>query len=101
VLWVGVDSSPALIGLQQKVVGALDAAGLEGDRRRFSPHITIARFRNPVAQHVVAPFVAAHSLFVTPEFTVREFHLYSSVLARGGAVHTVEHSYPLLSPDGV
>ena len=95
VLWVGVDRCPELEALQREVCAALSDAGVEGDRRRFSPHITIARFRRPVPQHAVAPFVAAHGLFASAPFEVSEFHLYSSVLAKGGAVHTIEQSYPL------
>ena len=42
-LWVGVERSPPLEHLRAKVETALQRIGLEPERRRFSPHITLAR----------------------------------------------------------
>ena len=42
-----VDAEGALLGLQERVVAALvDAVGYEPDRRRFRPHVTVARVRH-------------------------------------------------------
>jgi len=97
VLWAGVTRSPALLSLQKQIRSRIRRLGIEGEDRAFSPHITLARFRTPVDQGVVAPFVAAHVLYRSSPFTVSEFHLYSSELARSGAIHTLEQSYPLLN----
>ena len=74
-----------LLGLQQ--------VGLEPEGRKFSPHITIARFKNPHAGKV-ASYMAAHNLFELPSYQVDEFHLYSSILRADGAIHTIEASFP-------
>jgi 2'-5' RNA ligase len=95
VLWAGVDTCPELHLLQEQVRSTLSGVGVEGDGRKFHPHITLARFRRPSSPESVARFVAAHSLFTCSEARISEFHLYSSVLARGGAVHTREATYPL------
>ncbi len=95
VLWIGVTECPPLLSLQRRVRQAVRDAGVKSESRKFSPHITLARFRVPVPQHAVAPFVAAHSLYHSSTFGVSTFHLYSSVLARSGAEHTLEQSYPL------
>jgi RNA 2',3'-cyclic 3'-phosphodiesterase len=45
-----VDGDGALIALQERVVAALvDAVGYEPDRRRFRPHVTVARVRHGAA----------------------------------------------------
>jgi 2'-5' RNA ligase len=45
-----VDKSGALMELQERVVGALaDAVGYEPERRRFRPHVTVARVRHGAA----------------------------------------------------
>jgi len=95
VLWAGMSPSAELERLQAHVRGALRGIGVQGEDRTFHAHITLARFREPVPLHVVAPFIAAHSLFASAPFDVTEFHLYSSVLARSGAAHTIERTYPL------
>ena len=40
------DATGALLALQERVVAALvEAVGYEPDRRRFRPHVTVARVR--------------------------------------------------------
>lgn len=95
VLWVGLVASPALSALQRRVVNAVERAGADVDSRAFHPHVTIARFRDPVDSYVTGPFVAAHSLLRSEPFQVTEFNLYSSELRSEGAVHTIERTYPL------
>ncbi|MBD3239132.1 MAG: RNA 2',3'-cyclic phosphodiesterase [Chitinivibrionales bacterium] len=95
VLWVGVEAGPELLTLQRRIADALAEAGVEEEKRRFHPHVTIARFREPAPHFVTGPFLAAHNLYRSDPFTVEEFHLYSSVLARSGAVHHREATYEL------
>ena len=94
VLWVGMTVSALLLDLQQQVEQAVQTAGVIPERRRFSPHITIARLRETPAKAVQA-FEVRHSQFRTDSFTVENFYLYSSVLGNQGAVHTREATYPL------
>ncbi len=97
VLWVGVEAGPPLAALQRQIADVLAEAGVEEEKRRFHPHVTIARFREPAPHFVTGPFIAAHSLYRSDTFTAEEFHLYSSTLARSGAIHQREASYPLRS----
>lgn len=94
VLWVGMTASAPLLDLQQQVEQAVQTAGMIPERRRFSPHITIARLRETPAKTVQA-FEVQHSRFRTESFTVGNFYLYSSVIGNQGAVHTREAVYPL------
>lgn len=96
VLWAGITPNPALKRLRDKVEGALVRLGLDPEERKFSPHITLARFRNGAPHRHLGGYLAEHSLFATPSFPVTAFHLYSSQLSSSGAIHTVEASYPLI-----
>src|SRR5260370_8032456 len=46
-LWAGVERSPELAGLRDKVEQALIRIGLPPGPRKFSPHVTLARLRDP------------------------------------------------------
>ena len=93
-LWVGVERNPALEHLRNKIETALQRLGLEPERRRFQPHVTLARLDNP-AEMKVAAFVQAHNLFRTEPIPVEHFTLFSSILAKDQAVHTPEAEYEL------
>ncbi len=93
-LWVGVAPTPELDRLQRRVEQAVQAAGFAPEGRKFKPHTTLARFKgNP--GHRLDDYLAHHAAFRTESFEAREFVLYSSLLARAGAIHTPEAAYPL------
>ena len=94
VLWIGMEKSPMLVHLQERVERAVIAAGIPPETRRFSPHITLARLRNSSAAEV-SEWEQRQAAFRDPVFPVDEFHLYSSSLTRDGAIHRREATYPL------
>lgn len=96
ILWAGIEETPLLHRLRYQVAAALDALGLEPERRKFSPHITLARFKRGVPATRVAKFLSQNALFKSAPFAVTQFHLYSSLLRPEGALHRIEASYPLL-----
>jgi RNA 2',3'-cyclic 3'-phosphodiesterase len=93
-LWVGVERNPALDHLRSKVETALQRAGLEPERRRFAPHVTLARLDN-VPEARLASFLQAHNLFRAPAVPVEHFTLFSSQLGKEQAVYTAEAEYAL------
>ena len=99
VVWVGVKKNEQLVQLRNRVESVLVRAGLEPEGRKYSPHITLARLNNTPAAKIGA-FLAHNGLFMTEEFPVNEFLLYSSVLNSKGAKHYVEDGYPLRGKDG-
>ena len=64
-LWVGIERNVQLDHLQNKIETALQRIGLAPERRRFSPHVTLARLDNPLEARL-AGFVQAHNLFRMP-----------------------------------
>jgi 2'-5' RNA ligase len=94
VLWVGMEESVPLRELQKKIELTLVDAGIEADERGFSPHITIARLKEPPpAPARIAVLEEKHHLFAAGPFPVEEFFLYSSTFSREGAIHKKEDVY--------
>jgi 2'-5' RNA ligase len=94
VVWVGIGKNERLRQLRNRIESVLVRAGLEPDGRKFAPHITLARLKNtPSAK--VGDFLSRHGFFVTEDFFINEFLLYSSVLSSKGAKHYIEEAYPL------
>lgn len=88
----------ALIDLEKAVVRSLRQAGLEFERRRFRPHVTLSRLPKTLAPRDLArlgDFLAAHAAFRSPGFTVEHFHFYRSTLMADAARHEVLASYEL------
>ena len=95
VLWAGIETSPALRTLAASIETRLEPLGIPRETRDFQPHITLARFDSPKG---LEPLRATVERLGLPEFgraTAEEFHLYRSVLKRGGAEYTRLASYRL------
>jgi len=95
ILWVGVEAEPALMQLRKQIVASVNRLDLKPERRKFVPHITLARFKRGVPETQTVNFLSDHALFCTKPFSVSAFHLYSSLLRPEGALHRIEASYSL------
>jgi len=93
-LWVGVERNPNLDLLQTKIETACQRVGLEPERRRFNPHVTLARLDNPV-EFKLAAFVQANNLFRSEPVQVEHFTLFSSRLGKEASVYRAEVEYGL------
>lgn len=85
-LWARVLPVEPLAALHRKVEQALVRAGIAPERRRYLPHLTLARLpragHDPVA---LDRWVADHAALATPAFELAHLYLYESHLARDGA----------------
>ena len=93
-LWIGVERNEQLDRLQSKIETTLQRCGLEPERRRFQPHVTLARLDNASEAKLVS-FVQAHNLFRAEPVAVEHFTLFSSLLGKDQAVYTAEVEYAL------
>ena len=93
-LWVGVEPNEAMERLQAKIETALQRAGLEPEKRKFKPHVTLARFKGNPGNRL-QDYMVRHALFRAEPFEVGEFTLFSSYLASQGAIYAPEAVYPL------
>ena len=93
-LWVGVERTPGLEHLQAKIETALQRAGLASERRRFNPHVTLARCEQ-VPPEKLAQWMQAHNLVHLPQVQISHFTLFSSRLGKEHSVYTAEAEYTL------
>lgn len=95
ILWAGLQPSQGLPNLYHAVDKCLNNLGISADRKKFHPHITLARFKGRTSPAAIIPFLTQNSLFKIEPFKVTKFHLYSSILRQKGALHRIEESYNL------
>lgn len=93
-VWVGVEPNEMLDRLQGKVEQAVQRAGQPPEKRKFKPHVTLARFKSHPGAKLESYF-AERSLFRAAPFEVSAFTLFSSYLAHEGAIYSPEAIYPL------
>jgi len=91
-----VEKSERLDWLQQKVSTVARNCGIEVERRKFRPHVTLARFSNGAETgHHIAQFMASYSTFRAGPWLADHFALYSSRSGGGGRIYIEEAAYDL------
>ena len=95
-LWAGVERSPELAGLRDKVEQALIRAGLPPEPRKFAPHVTLARLRNPPLDKL-HEFLSAHAQFRPEPIPVEGFSVIASFQTKAGSVYEDQAEYPLMN----
>jgi RNA 2',3'-cyclic 3'-phosphodiesterase len=91
-----VAKSDRLEWLHQKVSTVARNCGIAVERRKFRPHVTLARFSSGAETgHHIAQFMASHSTFQAGPWLADHFALYSSRQSRSGSVYREEAAYDL------
>jgi 2'-5' RNA ligase len=91
VLWAGLhDEAGLLTSLAGDLAGDLTSLGYKPEKREFTPHLTLARFRNPVP---VEP--ERLELEDGAPFTLAKIELHRSHLSPKGARYEVLRSFEL------
>ena len=93
-LWVGVEKSPALVHLRDKVESALVRLGLAPETRRYAPHVSLARLRN-ASEAKLQEYLTEHALFRAEPFPVDKFSLVASYLTKAGSIYEDQADYGL------
>ena len=93
-LRVDVERNSSLDHLQAKIETALQRVGLDPERRRFAPHVTLAKVEG-VAEDRLAAWVQSHNLFRSDPLRVEHFTLFSSLLGKEQAHYRPEVEYAL------
>ncbi len=96
IFYAGVELSPALVSLQQRVVTTTARYGFLPESRPFRPHITLARSKGHDCGQQLAGLMT--KLRIQPRFTpfaAHEFLLYESHLRPGGSQYEVRARFPL------
>ncbi len=85
---------PALMELQAEHERLLRQVGLAPERRKYLPHVTLARLRDSSSRHV-AEYLGDRGSFRSAPFRAERFVLFSSRNSVGGGPYVVEAAYPL------
>ena len=89
VFWTGVDAAPELPQLARDIDVALQAVGLGPEAERaFTPHLTLARIKQPVPLDKLHDIVARLESTDFASFTADHFYLYRSQPGAAGSIYT-------------
>src|SRR5216684_873673 len=94
-LWVGVERDPDLVRLRDKIEHALIRTGIAPEQRRFAPHVTLARLRDPPLDRL-GDYLATHGQFRAAPLPVEQFSLIASFPTKAGSIYEDQADYPLL-----
>lgn len=97
-IYAGVAPSAELVALQGEMERLMQRLGLPAEPRKFTPHVTLARLRNPSTIDL-ANYLSARGNFATMPFKVSRFVLMSSRDSIGGGPYVIEESWPLFTRD--
>jgi RNA 2',3'-cyclic 3'-phosphodiesterase len=93
-VYAAVEQSRELSELQGEVDRLIRACGVETDKRRFLPHVTLARLK-AASSLDVADYLSVRGWFPPQTFVADRFALFSSRVSTGGGPYIVEATYPL------
>lgn len=97
-LWAGVANKAPLLHLHEKVATALQRIDVEVDRRKYKPHVTLARFRRG-AQARVGDWLTANENLATGSSQIESFLLLSSERTSEGSFYRHEAEFHALGHD--
>ena len=93
-----VKPTAALLELQGEQERLMRRIGLAPEKRKYAPHVTLARLRG-CSPATVAGFLGARGFLAARDFAVTEITLFSARDSIGGSPYVAEATYPL-DPSG-
>jgi RNA 2',3'-cyclic 3'-phosphodiesterase len=93
-IYAAVEPTRELAELQAEVDRLVRACGVAPDKRKFQPHVTLARLKG-ASSFDVADYLASRGWFPSQHFTANRFALFSSRDSVGGGPYMVETTYSL------
>jgi len=93
-LYASVVPTPELIDLQEEHERIARRAGAAPERRKFTPHVTLARLNREASPEAVARRLTEAGVFARLTFTARRAAVFSARTSRGGGPYLVEAAYP-------
>jgi RNA 2',3'-cyclic 3'-phosphodiesterase len=93
-IYAGVAENEQLRRLHDAHERCCRQLGLPPEHRKFMPHVTLARLKNPEPL-ALQRWIEVHSLYRSSPFYVDGYQLFSSRPIHGGGPYGVEAVYPL------
>jgi 2'-5' RNA ligase len=94
VFWAGVEGDAALERLARDTDAALEPLGVAKEGRAFSPHLTLARIKQPTPLQPLRQAVAELGPVEFGSFPADRFYLYRSQPGSAGSIYTKISEYP-------
>jgi 2'-5' RNA ligase len=94
VFWCGIEA-PGLAELAADTDRATAALGIAGEKREYSPHLTLARIKEKTDLQPLRETIAALPELDFGSFPAASFYLYLSKLRPSGSVYTKLAEFPL------
>jgi 2'-5' RNA ligase len=89
VVWVGVEEGrDTLIRMQSALDSNLSSLGFQKEKRRFHPHLTLARVKTPRVMDRLQEFIEGHKGEEFGRVAVGKVELKKSLLTPRGALYT-------------
>ena len=95
-LLASVAATPDLMDLQAEQERLIRRAGAEPERRRFVPHVTLARLRREATPEAVAMYLSQAPIFTPLRFSATQVVLYSARDSTGGGPYVAEAAFPFV-----
>lgn len=95
-LFVKFDESEPLLRLHLKIERLARDVGIEIERRKFTPHVTLARCGGGVIPSQAIDWTLRHARATFPAFDALHYGLYRSDLGTGAPVYTEMARYELV-----
>ncbi len=96
VLWLGVDAGrEKMIRLCEDVQSVLKPLGFAPEKRKFHPHLTLARIKSMRGISALMDVMQSHSNVFCGKTRLAHLTLYKSQLHPDGARYTALHTWPL------
>lgn len=93
-LYASVAADPALMDLQAEQERLVRRAGVEPERRKFTPHITLARLRRDATPEASAMYLSQAPAFAPLTFAADRGTLFSARDSTGGGPYMAEAEFP-------
>lgn len=89
VVWIGVKNGfPEIVNIFNQIEDGLRKLGFRAEKKRFSPHITIARVRSPKEKATLIELIKKRVNEEFGSFVVRSIKLKKSVLTPIGPIYS-------------
>jgi 2'-5' RNA ligase len=88
VLWVGIDNNNPLMSLQKDIENSLSLIGLDKEKKPFTAHLTLGRFRSRKGKEILLDAVQKRKNDGFGELMVSKISLMKSDLHPSGARYT-------------
>lgn len=88
VFWLGIDDGDKSAEMKKRIEGILEPEGFQSEKKRFRPHLTIARSRDPGSVKALAERHLSAE-FEPVEFEITRITIYESILTPAGSEYSV------------